>query len=145
MGKSNKIRRGIIILRGAVIEFTQEINGTYLLYLEITKPSRIEIRNEEILLESGFYIYVGSAFGSGGLSSRIHRHLRKEKKLHWHIDQVTSKDICQFHGIAAFPNEKNECEIANFLSKTSKITPINNFGNSDCKKRCDSHFFYVES
>ncbi len=115
-----------------------------MLFLEIIKPSNIQIGNKEILLENGFYIYVGSAFGGGGLSSRIHRHLRREKKLHWHIDQITSKDICQFHGVAVFPNEKSECEISNSLSRTNKIRPIKDFGSSDCTQRCISHFFFVE-
>ena len=145
MGKSFKIRRGIAILRGAVIEFTQELKGTYLLFLKINKPLRVEIRNKEILLDSGFYIYVGSAYGEGGLSSRIHRHLRKEKKLHWHIDQITTKDSCQFHGVAAFPNEKSECELSNLISKFEKVKSIKNFGNSDCQKNCKSHFFYFET
>jgi Uri superfamily endonuclease len=145
LGKSFKIGRGIVILRGAVIEFTQELNGTYMLYLEITEPSNVKVKGKEILLDNGFYIYVGSAFGGGGLSSRIHRHLRREKKSHWHIDQITSKDICQFHGVAAFPNEKSECSISNSLSKINKLRPIKDFGNSDCTNKCISHFFYVKS
>jgi len=144
LGKSFKIRRGIAILRGAVIEFTQELYGTYMLYLEITEPSSVHIKNKEIFLENGFYIYIGSAFGVGGLSSRIHRHLRRKKKPHWHIDQITSKDICQFHGVAVFPNEKIECEISNSLTKSNKLKPIKDFGNSDCKTKCISHFFYID-
>jgi len=115
-----------------------------LLYLKITKPTIIKIRNKEILLKKGFYIYVGSAFGKGGLSSRIHRHLRKEKKVHWHIDQITTKDICQFYGVAVFPNEKSECEISNLMSRFENLQPIKYFGSSDCRNNCISHFFYVK-
>ena len=96
------------------------------------------------MLEKGFYIYVGSAFGGGGLSSRIHRHLRREKKIHWHIDQITTKDICQFHGVAVFPNEKGECEISNLISRFENLRPIKYFGSSDCRNNCISHFFLLE-
>ena len=111
--------------------------------MELVKDIEIRIKKEDVFLKRGSYIYVGSAFGAGGLSSRIHRHLRRDKKQHWHIDQVTSKDICQFHGVVAFTNEKIECEIANSLSKNGEITPIKDFGNSDCRENCISHFLYL--
>jgi len=37
-------------------------------------------------LPHGYYVYVGSALG--GLASRLRRHLRSEKRLHWHIDYL---------------------------------------------------------
>ena len=97
-----------------------------------------------MILERGFYIYVGSAFGAGGLSSRIHRHLRRNKKLHWHIDKVTSNRNCTVNGVAVFPNEKSECTISAKLKRMKGLTSIYGFGNSDCRKNCGSHFFLLE-
>ena len=96
------------------------------------------------MIEKGFYIYVGSAFGAGGLSSRLHRHLRKRKKIHWHIDQLTTSLFCTVYGVAVFLNEKIECDIAQKLSKIEATVPMMNVGNSDCINKCSSHLFKVE-
>ncbi len=140
MGKSTRIRRGIIILTGPLIEFTQGLSGTYLLFLHISENITIDIREEEIELERGFYIYVGSAFGAGGLTSRLHRHIRKQKKKHWHIDQVTMSKASDILGIAVSINQKKECEIYQTINKLNEFSPIQGFGNSDCKNKCESHF-----
>ena len=140
MGKSTRIRRGIIILTGPLIEFTQGLSGTYLLFLHISENITIDIREEEIELERGFYIYVGSAFGAGGLTSRLHRHIRKQKKKHWHIDQVTMHKASDILGIAVSINQKKECEIYQTINKLNEFSPILGFGNSDCKNKCESHF-----
>ena len=134
----------IYIFTGPVIDFTFNSNGTYLLYLKIDKPIDVVIRKKELTIDEGFYIYVGSAFGSGGLASRIHRHLRRRKKEHLHIDQITISQHCSILGIAAFFNEKIECKIAQKLSQIEEISPIKDFGNSDCKRDCFGHFFQVE-
>ncbi len=36
----------------------------------------------------GFYAYVGSAFGPGGLRARIRHHLESVAQPHWHIDYL---------------------------------------------------------
>ena len=104
----------------------------------------IRIKKRILSLQKGFYIYVGSAFGAGGLSSRIHRHLRKDKKQHWHIDQITCAENCTVYGVATFLNEKSECIISGKLKKMKGLTPVVGFGNSDCKNSCQSHFYKIE-
>jgi len=40
-------------------------------------------------LQRGWYLYVGSARGPGGLRARVGRHLRRgHKRLHWHMDHL---------------------------------------------------------
>ncbi|WP_455212023.1 GIY-YIG nuclease family protein [Kaarinaea lacus] len=39
-------------------------------------------------MQPGFYLYVGSAFGSGGLKARLAHHLKRVLKPHWHIDYL---------------------------------------------------------
>ena len=39
-------------------------------------------------LSKGWYVYVGSAFGPGGLAARVSRHLQRHKTRHWHIDHL---------------------------------------------------------
>ena len=70
------------IFTGPLIEFTYGLKGTYLLFIYISEDIIIDRKGEKLDLERGFYFYAGSAFGPGGLSSRLHRHARKQKKKH---------------------------------------------------------------
>lgn len=133
----------IIIQPGTVVNFTIGQKGTYVLFIRLIKEIPIVIQKKKLILKPGFYIYVGSAFGAGGLSSRLHRHIRKIKQKHWHIDQVTMSDYAFVEGIGISLNKKIECEIATKLSKINFLDPITNFGNSDCGI-CQSHFFYIQ-
>ncbi|MCH2246875.1 MULTISPECIES: GIY-YIG nuclease family protein [Crocosphaera] len=39
-------------------------------------------------IKPGYYCYIGSAFGPGGIKSRINRHLQINKRKHWHLDYL---------------------------------------------------------
>ena len=85
--------------------------------------------------------YFGSALN--GLEGRLRRHLRREKKLHWHIDYLAALprviDIWRTEEEA-----RRECEGAgSALGVIGVSIPIPKFGASDC--RCISHLMYVES
>ena len=110
--------------------------GSYILVLGLPERRKIITGSlGSIDFEEGNYAYVGSALG--GLESRLNRHLRSNKKLHWHIDyllqeaSVSSIIICR-------TDKRIECTIARILSR--QFESINNFGSSDC--RCPSHLFY---
>ena len=112
------------------------MKGSYLLLLELENDKTIPIgKLGEIAFNKGFYVYVGSALG--GLEQRIKRHLRENKKIHWHIDY-----LLQYAKITdVFYKENNireECHIAKKLDKKLLSTP--GFGCSDCI--CKSHLFY---
>ncbi|MFZ2654380.1 MAG: GIY-YIG nuclease family protein [Victivallales bacterium] len=93
-----------------------------------------------LLFRKGFYSYTGSAMG--GLEARIKRHLRKDKRLHWHIDYLLGKaEIIRV--LAMETNIKSEeCMAAARLEKSGGI-PVGGFGCSDCK--CKSHLFHFKS
>ncbi|MCK5305403.1 MAG: GIY-YIG nuclease family protein, partial [Candidatus Heimdallarchaeota archaeon] len=134
---------GIIILTESVINFTYGLKGTYLLFIKISGAVEISIRGKTFFLNEGYYIYIGSAFGAGGLPSRLHRHLRKIKKKHWHIDQITTSKFSEIIGIGTLLKQRVECELSKIIGDIEKTVPIVGFGNSDCEKRCKSHFFRV--
>ena len=119
------------------------MKGTYLLFIKIIESIEIQIRGETLFINAGYYIYIGSAFGAGGLSSRLHRHLRKIKKKHWHIDQITISEFSEIIGIGVLLKQKVECELSKILGDMEKTIPIAGFGNSDCERKCISHFFRV--
>lgn len=115
--------------------------GTYCLIFKIGDLKLKVKSGKEFSLKSGYYVYVGSAFGSGGIDKRVGRHLRKEKKKHWHIDYVTTTESFKPVTVLKFKGLKVECQIASFLQKREE--PVLGFGSSDCK--CPSHLFKVKS
>ena len=114
------------------------LKGIYTLLIILDKPKTITIgKLGRVSFPAGYYAYVGSALN--GLESRIARHLKKEKALHWHIDYFLQKT--RVEEIIYSPTEKNkECAIAFQLAK--KLMPIPYFGCSDC--RCKSHFYFCK-
>ncbi len=74
-----------------------------------------------------------------GLNERINRHLRRGKKLHWHIDYFREKadvvDVVRF-----ISEKKMECGLSKKVLKRADNIPLKKFGSSDCT--CESHFYY---
>ena len=63
--------------------------GTYVLVLHVENPCTIPVgRLGTVTLAPGFLLYVGSAFGPGGLAGRLAHHLRPAARPHWHIDYL---------------------------------------------------------
>lgn len=115
------------------------IRGSYVLVMSLAKARCIETgRLGSISFPAGFYAYAGSALG--GLAPRLERHLRREKKLHWHIDYLL-EHAAVLRALYAAGSERKECALADSLS--SKLAPVPGFGCSDC--RCRSHLFFAES
>ncbi|HIG40053.1 MAG: GIY-YIG nuclease family protein, partial [bacterium] len=115
-------------------------SGTYVLILGCDRRKRVQVgRWDTVQLERGFYIYVGSAFGPGGVKARVSRHCRKNKKHHWHIDYIREfllpLGAWYLHG-----SEYLEHSWADSLASLDGYCSIPGFGCSDCK--CDSHLFH---
>ena len=86
-----------------------------------------------IELFAGRYFYCGSANGPGGLRSRLARHMRRGKSVHWHIDQLTERGSVTGAWIV---RNGRECDLVAMLAPLPM--PIPGFGSSDCS-RCLSH------
>ena len=96
----------------------------------------------EYILPKGYYYYVGSA--QKNLTSRILRHLKKEKNIYWHIDYLTAHKNAAVKKIYIFlkANKHRECETVHFLiSNKIGVNSIPDFGNSDCNN-CQTHLLY---
>ena len=113
--------------------------------LEIFSPRTFTIQHKvfhHIKFKKGFYYYTGS--GQKNLYKRIERHLKKNKKLFWHIDYITSLPFIKIFRVKIFPDmpKKFECILVNILTHNYEIIfPVKNFGNSDCRNCC-SHLLY---
>lgn len=111
--------------------------GAYLLLLDIAGSLSLSFSSfTDSILPAGRYVYAGSAYGPGGLKARLSRHLRRDKKRHWHIDHLTERaeTITAF----AVPGG-NECALVRSLLESGQYhQPLPGFGSSDCQT-CTSH------
>jgi len=110
--------------------------GIYHLIISLSEEKTISIgKLGTFHLDPGLYIYTGSALG--GLESRIARHLRSEKCLHWHIDYLLQHAIVI--DVITYPTkERLECQFnQKVLSLPGCKIPIPGFGSSDCN--CIAH------
>ncbi len=112
--------------------------GTYVLILKLSKGQRIQIgRLRRVRFQPGFYAYVGSALGHGGLRARVGRHMSSPKRSHWHIDFLRPRtrlvEVWYSYG-----RRRREHDWARCLSRMQgSSTPVAGFGSSDCD--CFSH------
>jgi Uri superfamily endonuclease len=115
--------------------------GTYALVLRSDVSAATEIgRWARLTIRPGYYVYVGSALGPGGVRARVSRHCRETKNKHWHIDYLR-----EFAGLASvwysYSPVRLEHRWAKALTTMNEMKPIKGFGCSDCK--CESHLFFV--
>ena len=113
------------------------MKGSYVLLVQLPKEQTITIGSlRAIRFPGGYYAYVGSAMG--GLKSRLSRHLKENKKPHWHIDYLLQR--ASISGIILCETgDRVECNIAQALSH--QFDSIPGFGSSDCQ--CRSHLFFA--
>lgn len=114
--------------------------GTYLLLLWLEEDREIIIgRLGTLLFPRGYYLYVGSAGGPGGLRARLARHCRRAKHPRWHIDYLRCHaNLVEIWAVES--DERLECLWAQQLAQLSPVRSIPHFGSSDC--RCPSHLFH---
>jgi Uri superfamily endonuclease len=114
--------------------------GTYALVLENKDSRNIQVgKLGKFSFPPGWYVYTGSAFGPGGLSARVGRHLKQEKKCRWHIDYLSTRVPVARVWYTLNP-EKNECKWATLFLSLGGALLIRGFGSSDC--RCKSHLLF---
>jgi Uri superfamily endonuclease len=93
-------------------------------------------------LPQGWYVYVGSAHGPGGLAARLNRHNSGAKRLHWHVDYLRAVADWTEAWTASRASE-HECAWAQrLMNSTGASVPVPGFGASDC--RCKSHLIHFE-
>ena len=116
------------------------MKGSYALIIRLNRAKRLTVgRLGEFYFPAGHYIYLGSALN--GLESRVRRHLRRDKKLHWHIDYLTAvAGVCQVWWVG--DGVHRECLWAQEVLERGATAIAPGFGSSDC--RCPTHLLYVE-
>lgn len=115
--------------------------GIYCLIIRLFQRHRIKIGClGTFSFPAGFYVYAGSAQNS--LGRRIERHLRQEKKMHWHIDYLLLHGQVMF--VHTYPGEKHmECMLSHKIGNIKNASvPVKGFGSSDCS--CVSHLYFFQ-
>lgn len=125
------------------VDHLRSAPGTYALLLRADTAQTIEVGAlGELAVRPGRYVYVGSAFGPGGVRARVHRHARDDGATHWHIDYLravtTLARVWWTHDDA-----RRECAWATALHDRVRATvPLRGFGASDCT--CQSHLIRMQ-
>ena len=116
------------------------VPGTYVLALQGLENRRITVgRWGDLDLDTGYYVYVGSAFGNGGLRARVGRHGRRAKKLRWHVDYL--REHCDLMAVWYCRDAvRREHQWAAALAGLDGYASVRGFGCSDC--RCEAHLFH---
>ena len=92
-------------------------------------------------IQPGFYIYVGSARGPGGLRARVGHHLQPSKRLHWHIDYLRPNLRLEQIWYCYTTQKEAEHDWARRIKDLSAApAPVVGFGSSDCG--CESHLYF---
>lgn len=117
------------------------VPGAYLLLIRLATPLSLAIRTLPLaILQPGWYLYAGSAYGPGGIRARVARHLRRDKRVHWHVDRLTAS-AAEILACAA-PGAAECALVAALLSRPDVEAPVPGFGSSDCRA-CPSHLLVL--
>jgi Uri superfamily endonuclease len=139
MPKESRLRSGC----GDCMGIEQARPGTYVLVLSSRSTDLIQIgRLSALRLQSGIYVYVGSALWPGGVRARLAHHLKLSRRPHWHIDYLRAhtrvEEICY-----CLDTRRLEHVWAKRIGLAEGASvPLVGFGSTDC--RCESHLFFFE-
>lgn len=117
--------------------------GTYALLLQIAFEEVALIgRRDRLPLVPGWAVYVGSAFGPGGVTARLAHHRRPVARPHWHVDYLRRHASLAAVWRSHDP-QRRECLWAEVLAQDlgGRVPPFR-FGASDC--RCPAHLAWFE-
>ncbi|WP_022850919.1 GIY-YIG nuclease family protein [Limisalsivibrio acetivorans] len=117
-------------------------SGIYALFLNAGRECSITVgRFGKAEIHPGDYVYIGSAFGPGGMRSRIGRHSRVNKKCRWHIDYL--RRYMSMLGViwCASAREQEHLWAGKALSFGEVV--LKGLGSSDCS--CISHFLRLNN
>jgi len=114
--------------------------GTYALLIDVFAPLELTVGMLGLVrLPAGSYAYAGSAHGPGGLRGRLSRHVRTDRRRHWHIDYLT--EIAPISYVYPKTDARRlECRWAQrILDLNGATAPAPGFGSSDCRNACLAH------
>ncbi|MCP3669586.1 MAG: GIY-YIG nuclease family protein [Gammaproteobacteria bacterium] len=118
--------------------------GSYILILHNSREQTLAVGSlGGIMFSPGWFAYVGSAFGPGGVAARCWHHRGIAGRPHWHIDYLRAVTRLQQIWFSHDP-QRREHQWSLLLGRSRGASqPITGFGASDCD--CGSHLFQFDS
>lgn len=117
------------------------MRGVYLLTIHLQRPAKLKVGHLGTFeFPEGYYLYVGSAMS--GFAGRINRHLRRRKRMRWHVDYLLAVAEPLWVDLYETQHREDECRLNAKVAKlpgASVASP--RFGASDCKCRTHLHHF----
>ena len=112
--------------------------GTYALLLASTETRCLRIgRLGSLTLRPGWYVYVGSAFGPGGVRARLAHHRKRAARPHWHVDHLRLHAQLERVWFTHDPVRREHQWAQAMQRLPGAEMPLHGFGSSDCA--CTSH------
>jgi Uri superfamily endonuclease len=110
---------------------------SYQLVIDVSAAVRITVgRLGSFEFPAGRYIYTGSA--RGGVEARVRRHLRRDKRLHWHVDFLLAAP-----GVRVVDTRRSTAAECILNQRTAGCIVAPGFGASDCRAGCGSHLKWL--
>jgi Uri superfamily endonuclease len=123
---------------------SEKARGTYALLMQFKEDATVAVgRLGTFHFPAGYYVYVGSALGPGGLEARLARHRRGQKALRWHVDYLLAHaEIVDVRIDES--GQRLECDWARALLSIPGVQVVaSGMGASDCA--CPSHLIHLVS
>jgi len=117
-------------------------SGTYALLLHLAAPQTVVVGALGAQdLPPGWYLYLGSARGPGGLEARLARHRRETgKRKYWHIDFVRAVTELVEVWTTADAGQQECAWAAAAAELPGAVVVVSRLGATDC--RCPTHLFH---
>jgi len=121
-----------------------DLPGTYALVLFAPREACVQVgKLGELRVRRGTFVYVGSAFGPGGVAARVRHHVCSRAAPRWHLDwlrdHLRPREVWLTHDGAHREHEWARI----FQDLPGASAPLAGFGASDC--RCPAHLFRFAS
>ena len=91
-------------------------------------------------LPPGFYVYVGSAYGPGGVAARKEHHRQIANRRHWHMNYLWPACDLLAVGFRTDTASQEHAWAYAVARLSSAAVPMPSFGSSNCQ--CKAHLFW---
>ncbi len=142
MGQASVVLPAMCLPRGTpkyAATILYAMRGAYCLVIRLARASTIRVGClGTFRFPRGTYVYTGS--GLSGVEARVRRHLRRKKRMRWHIDYLLR--VARVSGVIEVAAPRRiECEINRLVcAAPGARTVVPHFGSSDCS--CPSHLAF---
>ncbi len=119
-------------------------SGAYILWLQANGAAAVQVGKLGCLqMQSGWYCYIGSAMGPGGVAARVGHHCRIARKPRWHIDYLRAECHLRAVWYVLTPQRVEHAWVEVMASMPGAGQPLPGFGASD--HRGATHLFRFAS